>query len=328
MNNLKIFGKFLDQPILISKLNKSMPKIMACGAGIILANDAVDVFKKSNEDKNAKKELFKKAATMTFAITSALLAPKIASKITKRKPLETIYEIEKKNEKLIGNFLKNNNLSDEAKNLLEKAKNKILTFNEVKKLTQNLSQNNNGKKLFKELIPDPQNIQAKDIFSEIGYLSIYGAIPVIGGILGGICADKATKENSKEKITDKINEGVYQYLANIFMCNVGAGLALSLLEKAKITSKSARAIGMTTGIILTGVVGGSKIANMISKKIICPVICPNKKQKERKPEIMDLGLHTDDIATVSLLSGLKWIEPILPILYSISGYKAGIGYRN
>ena len=28
------------------------------------------------------------------------------------------------------------------------------------------------------------------------------------------------------------------------------------------------------------------------------------------------------------MSGLKWIEPALPIMYAISGYRAGIGYRN
>jgi hypothetical protein len=41
-----------------------------------------------------------------------------------------------------------------------------------------------------------------------------------------------------------------------------------------------------------------------------------------------MGLHLDDVATVAVMSGLKWIEPALPILYSISGYRAGIGYRN
>ncbi len=49
---------------------------------------------------------------------------------------------------------------------------------------------------------------------------------------------------------------------------------------------------------------------------------------ERKPEALDISLHIDDIATIAVLSGLKWIEPALPILYSISGYRAGIGYRN
>ena len=75
----------------------------------------------------------------------------------------------------------------------------------------------------------------------------------------------------------------------------------------------------------------TKIANFITKNFVGPLINPKIKKediKERKPELLDLGLHTDDIATVSLLSGLKWIEPSLPLLYSISGYRAGIGYRN
>lgn len=183
----------------------------------------------------------------------------------------------------------------------------------------------------KKFIPDPENIKARDIFQEIGYLSIYGAVPVLGGIMGGIGIDIYNKENLSEKVPDKINEGLYQYLANIFMCNIGAGGALALLEKLNITSKSARAIGMTIGIILTGVLGGSKIANFFTKNLISPLLNPKVKKeeiKERKPELLDLGLHTDDIATVSLLSGLKWIEPSLPLLYTVSGYRAGMGYRN
>ena len=87
---------------------------------------------------------------------------------------------------------------------------------------------------------------------------------------------------------------------------------------------------MITGIILTGVIGGSAIANFISNKLINPLLSgKNQNIKEiRTPELLDLGLHTDDIATVSLLSGLKWIEPSLPLLYAVSGYREGIAYRN
>ena len=123
----------------------------------------------------------------------------------------------------------------------------------------------------------------------------------------------------------------YQYLANIFLCNIGAGLALGLMEKSGVKSKAQRAIGMVCGIIITGVLGGSAIANMIGNKLINPLF-GNKDKKsiyeERKPEALDIGLHVDDIATVAVMSGLKWIEPALPIMYSISGYRAGIGYRN
>ena len=54
----------------------------------------------------------------------------------------------------------------------------------------------------------------------------------------------------------------------------------------------------------------------------------DKLSSERKPELLDMALHTDDIATAGVLSGFKWIEPMLPLMYTISGYRAGIGYRN
>lgn len=326
MNKIKTFGKFLDQPILISKLNKNMPKIMGVGATILYTKKSFDIFKKSDDKNEAKKQIIKNGIILATSVVSALLAPKIASKIIKRDNIETIDKISQKNKEIIDKYLQKNDVNENVRQILDKAKNKVLSLKEVTFLADFLNQNKNGIELFNTLIPDPQNIKAKDIFSEIGYLSVYGAIPVLGGILGGIGADVAVSENCKDTIPNKINEGIYQYLANIFMCNIGAGLALGILEKANITSKTARAIGMTSGIILTGVLGGSKIANFISQKIIAPI--SKSKPKERTPEPLDICLHTDDIATVSLLSGLKWIEPALPILYSVSGYKAGTGYRN
>lgn len=330
INNIKAFGKFLDQPILISKFNKTMPSLLVAGSSLYLIKQHKDEFKKAKtfeEKKEINKNTFKKSIVLFGSILSALFAPKIASKITKRSELESLKDIIQKNKKLIDGFLKKNKVSDDFKILLNKAKENILTFDEIKTLQERFK-SKNGKELFENLIPDPKDIKAKDIFSEIGYLSIYGAIPVIGGIASGVAVDKIQKENVKEKLPDKINEGIYQYLANIFMCNIGAGGALAILEKLNIKSKSQRAIGMITGIILTGVVGGSKIANLIANKIINPKLYKNKETKDRTPELLDIGMHADDIATVSLLSGLKWIEPALPTLYSISGYKAGMGYRN
>lgn len=327
INNIKAFGKFLDQPILISKLNKAMPKIMTSGALGYLAFDTYQNNKKEQDKQKVKKEALQKGIILASTVASALVAPKIAAKITKREPIETLEKIQKKNQNLIDNFINSQKLNKDEINILNKAKNKVLSLNEIKKLITSFK-TREKKEFFDKLIPNPENIKAKDIFSEIGYLSVYGAIPVLGGIMGGIISDKATSENCKEKMPDRINEGIYQYLANIFMCNIGAGISLGCLEKLKITSKTARAIGMSAGIILSGVIGGSKIANTISKKAIQPIISPNCQTKERKPEAMDMCLHVDDIATVSLLSGLKWIEPALPILYSVSGFKAGSGYRN
>ena len=103
------------------------------------------------------------------------------------------------------------------------------------------------------------------------------------------------------------------------------------MEKMGVKGKVSRALGMVAGIVAMGIVGGSAIANAIGNKIINPMLGEQQKKgiySERKPEALDIGLHVDDIATVAVMSGLKWIEPALPIMYSISGYRAGIGYRN
>lgn len=326
INNIKSFAKFLDQPILIAHLNKNMPKIMLTGTALYSAKKGYDVYE-GDKNSTQTKDYFKNTSILFSSVICALLAPKLASKITRRPQSENLKTVKKQNTKLVEEFISKNknSLSEDSLKFLEKAKTNILSFSKIKKLKDELE----AKKLdgfIKKLIPDPENISSKDIFSEIGYLSIYGAIPVVGGITSGLVVDKIAGDEVKKTAPDKVSEGLYQYLANIFMCNIGAGVALGVLEKLKITSKACRAVGMITGIILTGVVGGSKIANFITNQVSKKVGI--KDVKERKPELIDLGMHADDIATVAVLSGLKWIEPSLPFLYSISGYKSGIGYRN
>ena len=348
MNNLQVLGKFLDQPILVAKFQKAVPAVLA---GTTAAYTAYNTHKAPKEEKI--NTALKTGITLGIASASAVLAPKIASAITKRELPPSLNTLKENGKNIVDEFIASNNIYKKTKKILNKSKDKILNPKEVKTVFENLSDKKSGQEFLEKLIPSPQNITAKDIFSEIGYLSVLGAVPVAGGII----ADKVTDDsNWEEKIPNKIKEGSYQYLANIFMCNVGAGAALGILEHEGITSKAARAIGMTAGIITTGILGGSKIANFIGKNIIDPVCnkvfnkkennkkyddililrdCKkhnynkkNKEFKERTPEILDIGLHTDDIATVSLLSGLKWIEPALPIMYTVSGYRAGIGYRN
>ncbi len=329
MNTLKVTGKFLDQPLLINKFQKTIPHILI-GAGSLYSIKEIAQTPK----KQRKKYAIQTLTTMGFTIASALAAPKITNKIfkTQENLPKTIKQIINENSKNIEDFIRKNSSNSNTQKLLNKAETNILTFNEVKTLHSVIGNTKSGQALLKKLIPDPENINSREIFSEIGRLSVFGLIPVIGGIIGGIIGDKLTMTNWKSKIPDKIKEGTYQYLANIFLCNIGAGVALAILERLNIKSKSARAIGMVGGILTTGVLGGSTIANFISAKIISPLLTPNKTTKniysERKPEALDISLHTDDIATVAVMSGLKWIEPALPLMYSISGFRAGIGYRN
>ena len=324
MTTIKNIGRFLDQPRLVTNFAQKVPPLLSCAAAGIVLNDT---FNTPLEDR--QKRFIQNGLTMFGAVGSSLLAPKITSKLFKSAPkMVSLKEIEKLNTKHVNEFLSKNHIDTNTKDVLHKAKTGILSLNEIKSLSENLN-TNEGKKLLQKLIPEPDNITSKEIFSEIGRLSVFGLIPVVGGILGGICGDRIVSDNYKEKIPNKIKEGTYQYLANIFLCNIGAGAALGIMEKSNVKSKSARALGMVAGIIATGVIGGSAIANLISKKFINKLFRHNSNtpEKTREPEALDICLHSDDIATVAVMSGLRWIEPTLPTLYSISGYRAGMGYR-
>ncbi len=333
MNTLKIAGKFLDQPMLVARFNSAVPWLLTSAGGAYVIKETVQA-----PENKRRKTLLRTGITMASTIASALAAPKITGILFKHSDnaAKSLKELQKQASGIINRFQHQNMTDDKTKKILDKAKENILKFKEVKFLFKQFDKNYEGQKLLKELIPDPENIDSKEIFSEIGRLSVFGLIPVLGGIAGGIAGDSLTLRKWKNRIPDKIKEGSYQYLANIFLCNIGAGAALGIMEKCNVRSKAARACAMVTGILMTGVIGGSAIANLIGNKIINPMFehGPRNKSKqkhlfdERKPEALDIGLHTDDIATVAVMSGLKWIEPALPLMYSISGYRAGIGYRN
>ena len=319
MPPVSAIGKYLDQPLLTAKINRNVPAMLTLGACAVFTKN----IQHSPKDER-KKNAFKTGSILAATALSAAMAPKIASYVTGRSASKTLSQIKNNNIKIVDEYLKNHNVNEALQKVLQKAKTKVLSLKEINILFKEPEH----RIIANKLIPPPDNIHSKDIFREIGWLSVYGAVPVLGGITGGIIGDKLTEKKWKDKVPDKLKEAIYQYLANIFLCNIGAGAALGILEKMNIKSKSARCIGMLCGILLTGVMGGSIIANYIGKKIINPIVSKDTNNDTRTPELLDLTLHTDDIATVSLLSGLKWIEPSLPLLYSISGYRAGIGYRN
>lgn len=369
MNSLTVLGKYLDQPRLVTKFSNSVPLILLAGGGAY----TYDSVRKAPENEK-QNELIRNSIVIAATIGSAVIAPKVAAKVVKylkNKHLEkhidvhehhheychehvhehehthehehglimSLKELKEKNTLLVDNFLKENLVSSKISTILNKAKEKILSPSEIKTIFEGLEQNPKAKEFLSGedgLIPNPENIDSAHIFGEIGRISILGLIPVLGGITGGIVGDKITDKKWRDKIPNKVKEGTYQYLANIFLCNVGAGAALFAMEKVNVKSKAGRAFGMITGIVLAGIVFGSAIANLIGKAFVDPLFHKNDPHghshidlySERTPEAIDIGLHIDDVATVAVMSGLKWIEPALPILYSVSGYRAGIGYRN
>ena len=337
-------GKFIDQPLIVNSLQRKMPAILI---GSATAFGIYDTLTKPEEER--KTAATKNTITLAVTVAASLVGTR-GLKINGKRILPGLMEnipksdVINKQTNAIKTFIESSKLEDEQIiNILDKAKTKILSLKDTNTLLTKIPENAKGKEeLFNIIFSQNKDITSKEIFSEIGRLSLMGAIPVAGGISGGILADKITKTETKESKANKIKEGVYQYLANIFMCNVGAAGALfgaEQLQKAGKIQKltPSKKLGVILGgITATGIIGGSYIANFISKKFLDPLFDKNKKHKElgkslyaeRKPEPLDVALHADDIATAGVLSGFKWVEPALPIMYLISGYRAGIGYRN
>ena len=166
MNIFKVGGKFLDQPLLVAKFNKSVPVLLTtAGIGYCLHNTQ----KVAEEDK--KNVAIKTGITMGITILSALIAPKITNKLFNIES-KSINEIKNFNKDLINNFLTHHKQSNKTAEILNKAKTKVISFNDIKHLYANLNHTFEGKKFFDKLIPNPENITSKEIFSEICRLSL------------------------------------------------------------------------------------------------------------------------------------------------------------
>ncbi|MBQ8168150.1 hypothetical protein IJZ97_01880 [bacterium] len=305
-----------------------MPKLLVGAGTVISVGDAI-------KHRDEKDRFVKNAIITTSIIGTTLFATKKFNLLD----VTPTKEIVKKQTKAVQEYIQKTNLRDEnLLSILKKSEKDHLSPDAVRVLFDDLKDDSNRAVLFKTLFNEGKNLTSKEIFSEIGRLSVLGAIPVASGIAGGIVADTVTGTSTKKSRANKIKEGFYQYFANIFLCNVGAGAALYGAEKLqqkgviKALTPMKKLGVILAGITATGIVGGSYIANFLSKKVINPLFGQKKQEKgiysERKPEALDIALHADDIATAGVLSGVKWIEPMLPVMYFVSGFRAGTGYRN
>lgn len=334
--------KYVDQPMVLNKLDQKMPALLIGAGGTYGLVDSLKHNK--NDKKHGRKKFIQNAIVISSTITASLIGTrglKIGGKKIVNGLMERVHltELQKTQTEAVNKFISNTKIKDnEIMQALETAKLKELSPKQIELLNDKLPTSPAKKELFSVILPEKKNLNSKEIFSEIKRLSLLGLIPVAGGVTGGIIADKVTHTNNRKGTADKVKEGLYQYLANIFLCNVGAGAALFLSEKLEKAGKIKPLTPMKklavilTGITATGIIGGSYIANYISKKCVNPLFGEKKNGKnlydERKPEALDIALHADDIATAGILSGFKWVEPALPFMYFISGYRAGIGYRN
>jgi hypothetical protein len=172
-----------------------------------------------------------------------------------------------------------------------------------------------------------------------------GLASVVSGLLGGIAANKVNHVSDQDATVNMCKEGIFQFIANIALCAVGASAGLVAVE-LPVVHKGLQKLGPAGarlgkfGIIGTGlsvgILGGGKIANALGDKVVNPLFDKiqgkppvlNAKPEKRRVEFADAILHLDDLPTALALAGMEIMEPFIPIFFAFSGYRTGIGYRN
>jgi hypothetical protein len=201
-----------------------------------------------------------------------------------------------------------------------------------------------GPEQFKKLaLPDDAGETFWEAFKDdLGELKTFGAIggfPVLGGLAGGLLADKIT--GAKGGAADKVKESVFQFISNIFFPVATGAFGISLLNVSAIKTHIVKD-GLRKQLIRSGVVGasiaagiatGMVVANKFGEKVLDPLFGTPPKDKtltgtERKADLFDVSMHADDLPTVLVIAGVKIIGPFLPFLFGMSGWRAGTGFRS
>ena len=173
---------------------------------------------------------------------------------------------------------------------------------------------------------------AKEFVSEAAVpFMLVGGASVLAGVAGGLIANKLNTA-PPEKNMDVVKEGIFQYVANIVMCGIGAGVGLLVANLAGFTKQEKPLLRFATIVagLAGGIAAGAAIANPLCNKIEqwLPANKQNQSSKGRKLEWQDAILHVDDVPTAFSVAGVQALKPLLPMFFIPSGLKAAMGYRN
>lgn len=178
-----------------------------------------------------------------------------------------------------------------------------------------------------------------------------GGMIVLAGLAGGLLYDALQGNRNKLAKVNKIKEGIFQFIANIALCAVGATIGETVADKVGLAEHATNSVSkrMTRfGVILAGlslgIVWGGMIANWFGRRFVNPffdwldkrhqgytlgqALRSAKTENDRKVEFLDAILHLDDLPTALALAGVHIFVPFIPLFFAVSGARTGVGYRN
>ncbi len=367
--NLRAMGHYLDQPNVVRSYSKVAGATGVVGLGALMGYDAWKA-----QPQERKKVLVRDGIVLGSTALGTLAAASVLMKPPSLKLIQ--HEMKELGEKLlqykdqypaIQSFLKAKPFKErqqlnfgELKDLIKgmRATEKLdkasieKDLNELLPLGENEVLEGKGWELVKAIRQKLTKVEQKgdiqersgELWKMLNFFSV-GLASVISGGLGGVLANKVNHVQDPDATVNMCKEGIFQFVANIALCAVGASVGLVAVELPKV-QQALQKFGPTGarvgkfGIIGTGlslgILGGGKIANQLGTKVVNPFFDkmqgkapqPQASPEKRRIEFADAILHVDDLPTALALAGMEIMEPFIPLFFAFSGYRTGIGYRN
>lgn len=323
----RALGHFIDQPQIIQKASKTIPIISGLGiAGLF----ALDYFQAKPQER--KKVALRDALVLGTTAAGTLIGALLFMRQT-HDPFvveEAIKTIAKKYGPHI-EALVNKETKSRA---------------EFQKILNTVSKEDANK-----ILPIEEEHEGfLEGLKKMRSFAVVGAMSVLSGFGGGMIANKINKEPASKKV-DMIKEGIFQFIANIVLCAIGASIGIAVVNnKWKPVKQKLARFGIIGAGLSLGIVGGGFIANAIGRAVVNPYFewrdqgkpdgsfvnwwkaqreaAEGKPKANRKVEFWDAILHLDDLPMALALAGVQILEPFIPLFFALSGYRTGIGYRN
>ncbi|WP_303673369.1 hypothetical protein [Vampirovibrio chlorellavorus] len=371
--NLRAMGHYLDQPNVVRSSTKVAGVAGVAGLGALMGYDAWKA-----QPQERKKVLIRDGIVLGATTAGTLAAAAVLMKPPSKKLIQ--YEMKELGEKLanlkdqypvIQELLKAKPFEQRQQLSVREFKDLIKGMRDTPKLDKALDKAKIEADL-DELLPIGKNevlegkgwelpkaiwqkltkveqkgeisVKEGELWKMRDFFSV-GLASVISGGLGGVLANKVNKVQDPDAIVNMCKEGIFQFVANIALCAVGASIGLvtvelpqvqQLLQKLDPAVARVGKFGIIgTGLSL-GILGGGKIANQLGTKVVNPFFDklqgkapqPQNAPEKRRIEFADAILHVDDLPTALALAGMEIMEPFIPLFFAFSGYRTGIGYRN
>lgn len=367
--NIRAFGHYIEQPALIERAGRYS---MAAGGAAIAGLSAFDILKASPEDRKkvALRDFLVLGATAlgtVLATRKFMMFRQLGKKAKSFVDVDEVAEAHQALKQLVAE--KYGHWPKELKELVlreatafeKEGRFAKRSQDDFKAIIAGIRKQVDGE--FAHLAARERQDLANKTIDEIlpvelgsdGFLDdvihmknffVVGGISVLSGLFGGLVSNFLNGQEPGESRTEKqinmVKEGIFQFIANIALCAVGAagGLAVVNWNPVKKALQKMAMLGnfVRTGIIglglCVGILGGAGAANYVGQKFVTPFF--NKLQGKpveaengkRKVEFWDAILHLDDLPTALALAGVEIMKPFIPLFFAFSGYRTGIGYRN